>query len=200
MTLDVLASRGARAAAARTTSDNAAARRSPRRFTGIGRGCVLGFVMSAVAPALSGCIPFGDPEGPGASGVVSLGDGVGTSGLTTLRVRAIPASGEPFDKNDPQFTAALAPEDGWLTVNERLDGLTFPHPYEVGEAVGTTDKQRWRLFAWLSAADVDVDSDAPSSGEPYGTITFDVDECGSGFGGYCTVTEGVNVTIDQVAP
>ncbi|KYF53359.1 hypothetical protein BE08_42950 [Sorangium cellulosum] len=200
MTLDVLASRGARAAA-RSTSDNAAARRAPRRFTGFGRGCVLGLVLSALAPALSGCIPFGDPEGPGASGVVSLGDGVSTSGLTTLRVRAIPASGEPFDEDDPQFTGpAFAAEDGWLTVNERLDGLTFPHPYEVGDVVGTTDKQRWRLFAWLSAADVDVDSDAPSSGEPYGTITFDVDECGSGFDGYCTVTKGVNVTIDKVAP
>ncbi|WP_437806512.1 hypothetical protein [Sorangium sp. So ce1078] len=198
MTLEVLASRDARAAA-RTTSDHAAARRSPSRFTGIGRGCVLGLVMSALGATLSGCIPFGDPEGPGASGVVSLGEGVSTSGLTTLRVRAIPASGEPFDSDNPRFTGpALAPEDRWITVNERLDGLTFPHPYQLGMVLGTTDKERWRLFAWLSAAD--VDSDAPSSGEPYGTITFDVDECGSGFDGYCTVTEGANVTIDQVAP
>ncbi|WP_437331281.1 hypothetical protein [Sorangium sp. So ce394] len=166
----------------------------------IDRKSVLGLAMSALCAWLSGCIPFGDPEGPGARGEVSLGEGVSTSGLMTLRVHAVPASDEPFDKDDPRFTGPDLAEGGWITVNEGLDGLTFPHPYEIGSGVGTTDTKRWRLFAWLSAADVHEDSDAPSSGEPYGTITFDIDDCGASYGGYCTVTEGVDVTIDQVAP
>ncbi|WP_437960461.1 hypothetical protein WME76_12995 [Sorangium sp. So ce119] len=165
------------------------------------RRSVLVLAMAALGGVLAGCIPFGDPEGPGARGAVSLGEGVSTSELETLRVRAVPASDTPFDTDDPQFPGPdLDGDDRWDALAVSLDGLSFPHPYEIGDVLGTTDHPRWRVFAWLSADGVGEQSDAPKSGEPYGTTTVDIDSCGISYGGYCTATEGVDVTIDQRAP
>ncbi|WP_155798985.1 hypothetical protein [Sorangium cellulosum] len=164
------------------------------------RRSVLVLAMAALGGVLAGC-PMGDPEGPGARGVVSLGEGVSTSERKTLRVRAVPASDTPFDPDNPQFPGPdLDGDDRWLTHEVSLDGLSFPQPYEIGAVLGTTDHERWRVFAWLSAEEIDEQSDAPRSGEPYGTTTVDIDSCGLSYGGYCTVTEGVDVTIDQTAP
>ncbi|MGK4003174.1 hypothetical protein WMF31_11165 [Sorangium sp. So ce1036] len=163
------------------------------------RRSVLVLSLITLGGVSAGCVPFGDPEGPGARGVVSLGEGVSTSELKTLQVRAIPASELPFDDESPQFTRPdLAADDRWHALSEPLDGLSFPHPYEIGDVVGTTDHKRWRLLAWLSAGE-DAQADGPESGEPYGTTTFDIDSCGR-HGGYCTVTDGVNVTVDRIAP
>ena len=168
---------------------------------------ILVLMMAAVG---TGCIPFGDPEGPGASGSISLGKGADPSAFKTLKITAIADTGAPFDPAHPVFTAAAtAPSETWGTSNEDLTTVTFPHDYLSGEELGTTEVQRWRLFAWLSAQDEaikrpdlgfnDGAEPFPMSGEPYGTTVFEVDDCGS-FGGFCSVTKGVNLTLDQTAP
>lgn len=155
--------------------------------------------MLTVAALASGCIPGGDPEGPGAAGKISLGAGVDASAFKTLAVRAVPDTGDPFDPSHPQFTApAPDGEPAWSADVESLDGMTFPHPYGVGDELGTTSQQHWRLFAWLSASD--GSGDGPKSGEPFGTATFDVDGCGLAYGGYCTTKAGIDVSIDLKAP
>ena len=168
---------------------------------------ILMLMMAAVG---SGCIPFGDPGGSGAAGEISLGKGVDPSAFKTLKIVAVVDTGLPFDPAHPVFTGP-APEAtfSWPASNEDLKTVTFPHTYLSGEAVGTTDVERWRLFAWLSAQDEAVNvpeagftsgaEPFPLSGEPYGTAALAVDGCGS-FGGFCGVTQGVNITLDQKAP
>jgi hypothetical protein len=168
---------------------------------------ILVLMMAAVG---TGCIPFGDPEGPGASGSISLGKGADPSAFKTLKITAIADTGAPFDPARPVFTApASAASETWEASNEDLTTVTFPHDYLSGDALGTTEVQRWRLFAWLSAQpepikrpDLGSNEGAepfPMSGEPYGTTLFEVDGCGS-FGGFCSVTKGVNLSLDQTAP
>jgi hypothetical protein len=144
------------------------------------------------------CIPFGDPEGPGAAGNISLGAGVVADGFTTLHVAAVPDdSQKAFDPKAPGFPGTLSSdESGWAPETEALAGMTFPHAYQSGEGLGTTKHEHWRLFVWLSKSS---DETAPTSGEPYGTTTFKVDSCGS-YGDYCAVTKGVDITIDKTAP
>jgi hypothetical protein len=163
------------------------------------RTSVLAGVI-AVSALASGCIPFGDPEGPGAAGNISLGAGVDASGFQTLVVRAVPDQGDPFDPAHPQFTGSAPDrESAWDADVESLEGATFPHPYQVGAVLGTTSQQRWRVFAWLSAS-ADGSGDGPKTGEPFGTAAFDVDGCGGGYGGYCAVKMGVDLSIDLKAP
>jgi len=145
------------------------------------------------------CIPIGDPTGPGAVGRISLGAGVATDGFSTLHLRAVPDDSQKgFTPTMHGFPDALSSGAGsdWSPQTEDLAGMTFPHAYETGVALGTTKTQHWRLFVWLSKS---PDETAPSSGEPYGTTTFEIDSCGS-FGDYCDRTEGVDVTIDKTAP
>jgi hypothetical protein len=155
--------------------------------------------MIAVSSLASGCIPFGDPEGPGAAGTISLGAGVDASGFQTLVVRAVPDTGDAFDPAHPQFTASTPDgESAWDGDGAALDGATFPRAYQVGDVLGTTSQQHWRLFAWLSAS-ADGSGDAPATGEPFGTAAFDVDGCGT-YGGYCAVKKGVDLSIDLKVP
>ncbi len=168
---------------------------------------ILVLMMAAVG---TGCIPFGDPEGPGASGSISLGKGVDASAFKTLKIIAVVDTGVPFDPAHPVFTApAPDPSSAWPATSEDLNAVTFPHAYLSGDELGTTEVERWRFFAWLSAQDESIDTPEdgsapvaepfPRSGEPYGTVTFKVDGCGQ-YGGFCGATEGVNLTLDQTAP
>ncbi|MDC3960457.1 hypothetical protein [Polyangium jinanense] len=153
----------------------------------------LSLLLAAVGAA--GCVPFGDPEGPGASGNVLLGNGVTAADFTTLRIRAVPDDAQKaFDPAAPVFPAVSGEE--LPTLHEELAGLTFPHAYLISEGLGTTTHVHWRLFAWLTKS---PDEGAPASGEPFGTTTFDVDSCGN-YGDYCGTTEGTDITIDKTAP
>ncbi len=158
------------------------------------RKCVLlSLLLTAVGAA--GCIPFGDPAGPGASGNVVLGNGLTADGFTTLRIRALPDDAqEPFEPAAPVFPAPDGEE--LPTLTEELAFVTFPRAYEIGEALGTTTHAHWRLFAWLAKS---ADEEAPTSGEPFGTTTFDLDGCDP-YGDYCQTVEGTDITIDEIAP
>lgn len=154
-------------------------------------------VMLSVA-SLVGLVACGDPGGPGASGNVLLGAGIKTDTAQTLIVRGVPDTGS-FDSAKPVFDVPPPTgERAWDIVTTPAMGLTFPYHYTVGESLGTTEQQRWRVFAWLSAS-TDAATKAPASGEAFGTATFSVVSCQQ-YGGYCQTTEGVDVTISQVAP
>jgi hypothetical protein len=153
------------------------------------------------ATSVVGCVPFGDPGGPGAEGQISVDPSTAMDGLTTLRLRAAPAESDTFNSKAPVFPAAGGEGSTWFAdgSGQDLATLTFPFDYSVGDALGTTPVQRWRVFAWFSAAASEVTVTAPASGEPYGTATFELDGCGS-YGDYCGTKAGVDLTIDQSAP
>jgi hypothetical protein len=162
------------------------------------RGVVIAVALAATFAV--GCVPFGDPGGPGASGQISLAKDVKTDGLATLRLRAAPDSTDTFDPKAPVFPGAGGEGSAWSGVDAGYDlaTITFPFDYETSDALGTTPNGHWRLYACLSAASADPVTE-PSSGEPFGTVTFDLDGCGS-YGDYCGVKEGVDLTIDHIAP
>jgi hypothetical protein len=155
---------------------------------------VFALVMAVVGTGVVGC----DPEGAGASGVITLGEGVDASAFRTINVTAIVDTGKPFDPKQPVFTASEQ-TDGWLPFRQDLSVTKFPLEYQVSQGVGTTPNEHWRVFAWLTAQDIGG-SNAPASAEPYGTATVTIGECGGAFGDYCGVTDGVNITINQTAP
>src|SRR6185436_4904091 len=100
------------------------------------------FLVMMMAVLGTGC-PFGDPEGPGASGTISLGASVDASAFKTLEITAIVDTGAPFDPAHPVFTApASAPSASWTPSNDDLTAVTFPHAYQSGEVLGTTEVQR----------------------------------------------------------
>ncbi len=172
-----------------TSFSSAVHRLAPRSFGRIGVALAL-----ALGPlAMAGC----DPQGPGASGTIHLGEGVKATDFTVLRLRAAPDTGAPFDPSAPSFPSADGDGSTWDPQSEDLSVVTFPHDYTIDEGIGTTPHERWRLFAWLSTSS---DGGAPASGEPYGTTAFTIDSCGVGFGDYCSVTEGVDLTINTIAP
>lgn len=81
-----------------------------------------------------------------------------------------------------------------------LSAITFPHEYSVSADGSTTPSERWQVFAWLSAApSTDERPSQPASGEPFGRATFALEDC-SNFGDYCAMTEGVDITINQITP
>lgn len=137
-------------------------------------------VVTALA-ALGGC----DPGGAGASGVISLGQGVTTEGFTTLRICATP---------EPE----VPPTSGFLDtceilVNESVADIKFPHPYEITAGLGPSDHEKWRLVIFLTS---DESSVKPESGEPFGLTLFSVGGCAAGeIDQYCGVTPGVDVTL-----
>lgn len=157
--------------------------------------------MAALAAAsVVGCVPFGDPAGPGAEGQISVDPGIPMDGLTTLQLRVAPAEGT-FDSKAPVFPTAGDEGSSWFASasGQDLATITFPFAYSVGESLGTTPVQSFRVFAWLAASASEESATAPASGEPYGTADFDLDGCGS-FGDYCGTSKGVDITIDQKAP
>jgi hypothetical protein len=155
------------------------------------------------APALcalvflaTGC----DPEGPGASGTITISNNVKREGLTRLRLRAVVRPHDAFTANAPKFPRADAQS---LSTNIQLDELQTSVHYDFGEVLGTTPHHRWRLFAWLEQGDSEEDfaagSTQPPHGAPYGEADFAVDSCGVG-GDYCGHKGGVDLAIDKVAP
>jgi len=151
------------------------------------RPWLLPLALTASVAAL-GC----DPSGPGVEGSIDLGPGISTDGFSKLEIRGTPDDGKPFDFANPP----KAPDPGW-SVTADLTEVKFPYAYEMGQGLGTTSDEKWRAFAWLSAGE---QADGPKSGEPFGMITFAINECGPGFGDYCGTTVGVNFTISQVVP
>lgn len=138
-------------------------------------------VVMALAALGSGC----DPGGAGASGVISLGQGVTTDGFTTLRICATP---------EPE----VPPTSGFLDtceilVNESVADIKFPHPYEITAGLGPSDHEKWRLVIFLTS---DESSVKPESGEPFGLTLFSVGGCAAGeIDQYCGMTPGVDVTL-----
>ncbi len=151
-------------------------------------------LVLVAALGATGC----DPGGPGASGEVSLGPGVEPAGFQTFNIIAAAEAQTPFDPAAPVFPTTLAYESDAapFPVQDPLAGMTFPSHYQTGQNLGTASQSSWRIFIWLSRSSAES---SPSSGEPYGTTPFTVPGCGVA-GGFCGVTTGVDVTIDQTVP
>jgi hypothetical protein len=131
--------------------------------------------------ALLGC----DPQGAGASGVIELGAGIDPRSFAWLEIRAYP------DDNDA-FAADRIPLDGPVRDSRPTTEVSFPYSYEVGEGVGTTPHEHWRMTSWLSN-----DSAArPKSGEPFCSVRFDVEPCGGQYGDFCGVSNDVSCTLE----
>ena len=141
--------------------------------------------------AAGGCIPFGDPGGPGATGTISLAAKLDPAAFQTLVVRAFPDDGPAFDPT------ASASSDA-LERSEPLTDIHFPYRYKVAEALGTTDKREWRMVAWLSHGK-HFDEQRLEAKDPFCTARFTIDSCGS-YGGFCGVSGGVDCTLTPRAP
>lgn len=134
------------------------------------------------AVALMGC----DPEGPGASGVIRLAPKLDAKTFSTLELRAYPDTSSSFE-------AAQVPADAPARLSLLTSEVTFPYQYDIGEPVGTSEQQHWRLVAWLSH---DSSTPArPAPGDPFCTAAFDLDSCGN-YGDYCAVSHGIDCTIE----
>jgi len=147
---------------------------------------------------LAGWVTACDPEGPGARGSISLGKNVDPASYTTLAVAIFPdgkADLDPsaaIDATLPNYlTESLVPATG-----RPQPAMLFPYQYELGEPLGTTPDQDWRMVAWLSR------TAAPTqivTGDVFCSARFHVRGCGLA-GGHCGVTTGVDCTLDQVRP
>lgn len=155
----------------------------------------LGFV-AFVGFAISAC--FGDPEGPGATGKIQLGQGIVTDNITTLHIQVVPDDAQKaFDPKAPGFpNSANTDVPTWGHQAVDFATVTFPYTYTVSDALGTTPHEHWRLFVWLSKT---ADGAAPITGEAFGTTTFHIKSC-EGYGDFCTITSDVNVAIDKMTP
>jgi hypothetical protein len=149
--------------------------------------------LSIILPA---CIPFGDPGNPTAEGVVSL-DGIEVVDETHLYVLMYPDTGDTFDP-----TVIPGPEERNLSVISIDMDSSFPIEYVLRDGLGTSDHRDWRLVAWLSVdwAEHSEDTAWIASGEAFGTVTFEAEDCGPGYRGYCGEVLGVDVSIDTIAP
>jgi hypothetical protein len=156
----------------------------------------------ASAALLAWCLAGCDPEGPGASGKISLGPGIDPGAFVTLAIRIFPDRKPDFDP------ASLPPSedleralDKSLGRNSTAAGtsspLEFPCDYSVGEALGTTPDADWRMVAWLSRQRAPVASIAP--GDIFCTTRFKIGDCGLFVGDHCRQTPEVNCTLDQQA-
>ncbi|MFO0757027.1 MAG: hypothetical protein U0359_11080 [Byssovorax sp.] len=150
----------------------------------------LVLVLVSIA-ALAGC----DPAGPAASGKITLGDGIDPASFQTLELRAAPDFGMAFDPAHPNFV----PDKSWLDNGGDLKDIKFPFDYTIGQPLGTTEQQHWRVIGWLSKGASGTAGALPASGEPFGTQAFDLIKCGIA-GGFCATTSGVDFTIDKTAP
>ena len=171
----------------------------PRRTSSLSLASNLVITAAFALAALGaiGCVPFGDPEPSSADGTIALGGQVKTDGFVTLRLRVAPEAA--FDPAAPSFPADGGEGSAWSVPSEELSTVTFPHAYRADGSGLPTPTERWQIFAWLSASGIEGKSSQPGSGEPYGRATFALQDCGD-YGDYCGSTEGVNITIDQIAP
>jgi hypothetical protein len=146
------------------------------------------FLCLGMVVFISAC----DPEGPGATGNVYLGEGIQSDGYLTLEIRVFPDQNDALNLSDP------SQGDGF-GVSISHDNVTFPYNYRVGETIGSTDFQNWRVVAWLAKTS---DNQWIQSGEHYGTTRFEVQKCGGGGGNvddFCGKTEDVDIIIDQLS-
>jgi hypothetical protein len=148
-------------------------------------------LLAVLLAAAAGC----NPEGPGATGDVSLGADVEATGSKTLEIRAAPDADPAFNPASPRFPSEKSGSLWEASAN--ISEIKFPYTYEIGETFATSDKERYRIVAWLSAAG---GGEAPASGEMYGTATFALAPCGEAIDDYCGVTHEVDVTIELKAP
>lgn len=152
--------------------------------------------LSGAIVGLAGC----DPEGPGASGVISLGTGVDASGFEMLEIYAF--ANESQAAFDPAQPIPRVAEEAY-NYGEVLAEIVFPFSYRVGGAVGLTRVPSWMLVAWLSHRQR---SELPrivlSPGDIFCAVPFRIRACeGWGFkgGDYCTVTPHVDCELAEVA-
>jgi len=144
------------------------------------------FGLATLIPLLAlGC----DPAGPGASGAIVLGPNVDAKKFATLEVRTYPDSSDTFDPSKiPSSDATTGAQ-----LSEPLKSITFPYHYDAGQVIGTTDEQRWRMTAWLSASTGPM---APAMGEPTCSVAFKLNECGAQFGGYCGTRDNIDCQLE----
>lgn len=156
---------------------------------------------AALLLLLCGCpAQFGTVEGPGARGTITLAQGVSSAGYRTLVLRAAPDA--PQDPAAPRFPpnhgggsseAELALRQGQVLS---LASLSMPYDFALGGDYGTSQTERWRVFAWLSHGE---GGETPQSGEFYGTAAFTLAPCPNAKG-FCMATSGVDIQIDNRAP
>lgn len=149
------------------------------------------FALLAALFATAGC----NPEGPGATGDIVLGAGVEAAGAKTLEIRAAPDDDPAFNSASPRFPSEKSGE--LWQASAKISEIKFPYTYEIGETIGTSDKERYRVVAWLSASGGGAE---PASGEKYGTASFALAPCGEVVDDYCGVTFEVDITIELEAP
>jgi hypothetical protein len=133
-----------------------------------------------------------DPGGPGAAGIITLGEGADPSLYSTLILAAYGNAGDEFDPavlEDPP-----SPTD-FVIETLALADVAFPYDYTLSYGVGTSEYADWRIVGWFST---DETAAAPGATDPLGTTTFEIAECGAFFGGYCDVTDGVDFIIDPI--
>lgn len=135
----------------------------------------------------AGC---GDP-GLGVSGGIELGTTADASGFAYLQIRAFEDDSELWDPTDP-----LPEVEAAFMESRPISGSNaFPTTYSL-DSLGTVEKRQWRVLAWLSH---EAGSEAPASGDWWGTARFSFDGCGS-YGGFCDDIGGVDVTLDAQVP
>jgi hypothetical protein len=137
-----------------------------------------------------GC-PFGDPEGPGAQGKILLPNEVSLTGFKSLRIVGFPDAEASFD---PKSTLAES-EFGW-SEERTLSDVEFPYSYQVGDVLGTTPHQHYRLVAWLSK---NSEAKQLESGDRFCSVRFRISSCAQ-YGDFCGVTNGVNCSLSEVVP
>lgn len=148
-------------------------------------------LIAVLLAAAAGC----NPEGPGATGDITLGVDVEATGAKTLEIRAVPDDDPAFNPASPRFPTEKSGE--LWKASAKISDIKFPYTYEIGETIGTSDQERHRVVAWLSSAG---SGDEPASGEMYGTASFALAPCGEVIDDYCGVTYAVDVTIELKAP
>jgi hypothetical protein len=140
--------------------------------------------------AMLGC----NVAGPGVKGVITLAPEVDPSAFTTLYLRTFPAGDE--ESFDPAVDPMPEVKEE-LQDSLSLDTVTFPYTYDLcDEMGGPVDEKWWRVVAWISAR---TDSQAPRSGDYWGTARYPLHDCGI-YRGYCTRTSNVDFVIDTLVP
>ena len=145
-------------------------------------------VILPVLPLLLGVAC--DPQGPGAMGRLTVSPEADIDSGRTLEIRTFPDDGQAFDP----ATANLSDREWLRRESWDLTRMELPSVYQVGGEMGYTDHERWRLVIWIAESE---DVERPRSGEWYGTRLFNLNECGMPFSGYCSITDEVDIDIDQ---
>jgi hypothetical protein len=132
-----------------------------------------------------------DPEGPGASGDLTLA-GADTSGYATLELRFFPDLDGGFDLGGPPEIPNTS-SDFVIRDSHELTGVMFPFAYSIGMGVGMTHTEVWRVAVWLAT---DATKLWPNGSEPFATAAVTIEPCGGvGADGYCGSVEGVDLQL-----